>query len=331
VLAAKHHTSLVSILMPWDGTYYVSIATSGYPAHVDVHAASSIAFFPLFPLLGRAVAGASGVGAPWGLILVSWIGGAAASVFGCRLAVEHFGRERGRRAGLLLAVFPGSVVAGLTYADALGVAFAAGALLASSRRRHLIAGLAGAAATATLSLLVVPLLAATTWSAVRERRLRALLAPLLSLCGGGAYLAYLWARTGSPFTWSRVERAGWLVHPSLPWQPLTAFSSYPFSSSGSGVVTIASIVVAGLGLVALVGLRAPGEWLILSVVVLVAVTFDGGAWIAPRFLFDAFPLVLALGVATPRRAFPLVALVSLAGLLLLLAAYSPANRVFLNP
>ena len=317
--------------MPWDGSYYLAIATSGYPAHVDPNAASSIAFFPLFPILGRGLAAVTGISVVWGLVAVSLAGGAAAVVAGWRLAVAALGAERGFRAGVLLAVFPGSVVAGLLYADATAVALATAALLALWRGRAVLAGLLAALATATLSLLVLPLATATAFAAWRSRRWRSAAAPLLSLCGGGAYLLYLWIHTGSPLTWSRVEHAGWMVHPSLPWQGVTAFSVYPFSAPGSSAVTIASIAVAGLGLVGLAVVRAPGEWIIFSGVVLAAVTFDGGAWIAPRFLFDAFPLVLGLGAATPRRAFPLVAAISLAGLVLLLAAYSPANRVFLNP
>ena len=332
VLAGRHHLIVAQILVPWDGPYYLQIASSGYPSHVvNLSGASRIAFFPLFPLLARALAEATHLSLSFALVSVSWIGGAVATVAGSYIVAERFGAERGRRAGLFLAVFPGSVVAGLAYADSLAVAFAVTSLLALSRRRHLLAGVLGAAASASLSLLLLPLAAATSWAAFRSRQLRPLTTPLLSLGGGAAYLAYLWARTGSPLSWWRVEHAGWMVHLSLPWQRDTAFSAYPFGGAGSAAVTIASIALAAAGLFALVVLRAPGSWLVLSVAVLAAVTFDGGAWIAPRFLFDGFPLVLATGAVIPRRLFPFVALVALAALVLLLAAYTPPNRVFLNP
>ncbi len=331
VIAARNHSAVASVLMPWDGGFYLSIATIGYPARVVPLGASTIAFFPLFPILGRGLADATGLGIDWSLVVVSLASGAAVTVLGWRLAVSALGDERGLRSGALLAVFPGSVVAGLLYADALGVAFALAALLLATRGRYVVAGLLGALATASLSLLVVPLACALAWSALRTRRIRSFCAPAISLCGGGAYLVYLWIHTGSPFTWSRVERAGWLVHPSLPWQDLTAFSLYPFTTTGSAVLTASSIALAALGLFALFRVGAPGEWVVLAALVLAAVTFDGGAWIAPRFLFDGAPLVLAIGAATPRRAFPAVVVLSLAGLVFLLAAYSPVNRVFFSP
>ncbi len=332
VLAAQHHTGVVSILAPWDAGYYIGIAVSGYPSHVPIVAyqGSTVAFFPLFPLLGRCLAAITGMPIVWGLVSISWLGGAAAALGAVLLVAPRYGSRRAMQAGVLLAVFPGSVVAGIVYADSLAVAFAIGALAAMDRRRLVLAGLLGAAGTASLSLMLVPLCAALLAAALVARRLSGLLAPVLAASGAAAYLGYLWAHTGSPYTWSRVERAGWMVHLSLPWRGVTAFGAYAFSAPGVTVVTSASVAVALVGLVALAVLRAPLAWLSLSVIVIAAVTFDGGAWIAPRFVFDAFPLVLAVGIALPRRAFWPGAVLSMSVLVYMLQAYSPPNRQFLN-
>ena len=39
----------------WDGGWYLSVASDGYPDAVPAAAASSLAFFPVYPLLVRAV------------------------------------------------------------------------------------------------------------------------------------------------------------------------------------------------------------------------------------------------------------------------------------
>jgi len=337
VLASRHHTSVASILGPWDGPYYESVAASGYPSHIvigpNINSTPSalIAFFPLFPLLGHAVSWVTGLSLAWAMPAVTWTAGALAAVAAVPLVAPRYGVPRAVQAGVMLAVFPGSVVAGLVYADALAVAFAVLALLAADRRRFVVAGVLGAGATASLSLMLVPVVGALAACALVARRWRGLVAPMLAACGAGAYFLYLWIHTGSAFNWSRVEHAGWLVHLSLPWRGVTAFSAYPFSTLGSTVLTTGSIALALAGLVLLAVLRAPLSWVVMSVVVLAAVTFDGGAWIAPRFLFDAFPLVLAMGIALPKRAVVPVAVLSVVVLALLLAAYSPFNRVFFNP
>jgi hypothetical protein len=339
VLAAQHHSGVTSIFTTWDSGYYLAIASSGYPTHVVIAApgvinatpSALVAFFPGFPLLAKALSVVSGLPLTWGAVVLSWIAGAAGALTATALVAGRYGARAGVQAGVLLAVFPGSVVDGLIYADGVAVALAIGSLLAVERRRFLLAGLVGAGATASLSLFLVPLVAALALAALAARSWRGLVAPVLAACGGGAYLCWLWAVTGSPLTWTRVEHAGWMVHLSLPWSEGTAYSAYAFSASGVTLVSVASIAVAATGLVLLVMQRAPLAWLALSVLVIAGVTFDGGAWIAPRFVFDAFPLVLACGIALPRRALWPVALLSVVLLALMFAAYSPVNRVFLNP
>ncbi len=340
VLAARHHTGVLSSFTVWDSGYYLGIASFGYPTHVPIlppgkiNASPSayVAFFPGFPYLGKALAWVTGLPLAWAMVALTWLAGAVGALAATVLVARHYGARAGMQAGVLLAVFPGSVVDGLIYADGVAVAFALAALLAADRRRDVLAGLLGAGATATLSLMLVPLVLALSVAALVTRRWRGLVSAVLTACGAGAYLCWLWAVTGSPFTWSRVEHAGWMVHLSLPWSSGTAFDAYAFSAWGVTALTVGSIVVAAVGLVLLAVQRAPLPWIVLSVLVLAGVTFDGGAWLAPRFVFDAFPLVLACGIAVPRRALWPVAAISTVLLVLLLVAYNspPALRLFLN-
>lgn len=341
VLAGRHHTGVISTFTVWDSGYYLGVAALGYPSHVPIlkpgliNASPSayVAFFPGFPYLGKALAWVTGLPLPWAMVTLTWLAGAAGALCATALVARRYGPRAGMQAGVLLAVFPGSVVDGLIYADGVAVAFALAALLAADRRRDVLAGLLGAGATATLSLMLVPLVLALSAAALVTRRWRGLVSAALAACGAGAYLCWLWADSGSPFTWMRVERAGWMVHWSLPWSSGTAFDAYAFSAWGVTALTVGSIVVAAAGLVLLALLRAPAPWIVFSVLVLAGVTFDGGAWLAPRFVFDAFPLVLACGIALPRRALWPVAAASTVLLALLLVAYNspPTLRVFLNP
>lgn len=55
--------------MQWDGQWYLEIAAKG--CSYDPRRASRVAFFPLYPLLGKAVAAITGLETGWALVLVS--------------------------------------------------------------------------------------------------------------------------------------------------------------------------------------------------------------------------------------------------------------------
>ncbi len=331
------HTNLPipRVLAPWDGIYYISIAKSGYPIHTSPASvyAEPIAFFPFYPLVGRAFSSILSTHVTATLEVVAMVAGGIAAALATAIAAEYSDPKTATRAGILFALFPGSVISVMAYADSLAVMFCLAAFLFLIRKRYLAAGIAAGLATATLSLVVLPMLLFIVAYGLRNKSFKSLITLALCASGGGAYLLYLWISTGSPFTWSRVEAAHWLVRLSWPWEFGTAFSAYAFVFSGSYALTVASITVTALGLYALWRVKAPIEWFIFSVAVICAVTFDGGAWIAPRFLYDTPPIVMALGIWAGRKSmlFLPLCLISFFCLVGLLFAYSPANMVFLNP
>lgn len=331
------HTNLPipRVLAPWDGTYYIGILKSGYPIHVNPASVNSepIAFFPFYPLLGKAITVILSTHASITLEVVAMIAGGIASVFATLIAREYSDPATARRTGILFALFPGSVISVMAYADSLAVMFSVAAIFFLMRKRYIVAGIAAGLATATLSLMLLPLLLFILIYGIRNKSFKSLITLVLTGSGGGAYLLYLWISTGSLFTWSRVEADHWMVRLSWPWEFPTAFSAYAFTFQGSYVLTVASIVVTALGLYALWRMRAPIEWFIFSIAIIFAITFDGGAWIAPRFLYDTPPMIIALSMWGARKNiifFPLC-FISFCCLLGLLFAYSPGNMVFLNP
>jgi len=322
------------VLAPWDSTFYISIAKSGYPVHVAPSSVNSepIAFFPFYPLLGKAAAFVLRTHTSITLEVVSMLAGALSAAMATAVAKHYSDIKTARRTGVFFALFPGSVISVLAYADALAVMLCLATFLLLIHKRYILAGLAAALATATLSLIVLPLLLFIIVYSIRNKSYKSLITLFLSATGGGAYLLYLWIATGSLFTWSQVEHDHWLVHLSLPWDFGTAFSAYAFTYNGSYVLTVLSIAVTALGLYALWKMHAPLEWVVFSLVVICAVTFDGGAWIAPRFIYDTPPMVIALGILSSKKVFFIpVCIICFLCLIGLLFAYTPGNIVFVNP
>src|SRR3954454_9970624 len=160
--------ALAAPLARWDSVWYLAIANDGYPADDPRRAA----FFPLYPLLVRAVNAVVREPIVAGA-LVSLACFAAALVLLHRLTALELGAPAARAAVWALALFPASVFFSAVYSEALYLMLSVGCLYAARTGRWAWAGAAGALGAATRSagvLLVVPLL--VLWLARGERRPR---------------------------------------------------------------------------------------------------------------------------------------------------------------
>jgi len=214
------------IFAAWDSGWYWHIASRGYFFSPDTQ--SSIAFFPLYPMLMRAVAAPFGGGdsAIWVAgIVISLTAYALALIALHRLTERIFGsREIARRTILYLAVFPWSLFMTRVYAESV---FLLTSVLAVSRACDARWGRAGVwGALATLArpngiLIAIPLalLAGRGRPGMRELASRfAVLTPIPAALAG--YSAFVYTLTGDPLGWMSAQ-AHWgysLGHP--PWQQL---------------------------------------------------------------------------------------------------------------
>ncbi len=195
----------------WDAGWYQGIATDGY--HFSASQQSSVAFFPVYPMLIRAatVLGADPFLAGIALTLVF---GVAAAVLFADWARGRAGSEAARAAtwGLLLWPFA-FFLYGAVYSDALFLALIVGAFGCLERGKVRTATLLGALAAATRPVapaVVVGLLVRKL--ELRRRagepiRLRDF-TPALSAGGLLAYMALLTVRFGDPFAFLHTQ-AGW--------------------------------------------------------------------------------------------------------------------------
>jgi Mannosyltransferase (PIG-V) len=181
LLAPKYSTTSVGVsglLLSWDrwdALWYTSIAAYGYTAP------DATAFFPLYPLLIRAVT----VNGQWyyaaGLVLsnLAFLG---AMVLLRVLVAAEWSESVARRAVLYLTVFPTALYTFAPYNESLFLLFTVGTFLALRGRRWALAGALGGLAVLTRSagiLLVIPF----AWEWWQWRR--------------GADLAADWGKPGS--------------------------------------------------------------------------------------------------------------------------------------
>ncbi len=304
----------------WDGRYYLRVAAQGYPTSVP-HSTSDIAFFPLYPLLVRAAAAATGRDVAVAAVVVSLFTGAAACVAVGALVRDEAGAEAGVRAGWLMAFAPGAMFLSAAYAEGLALALCAGVLVMLGRGRWLAAGLLGGLATAASSL-ALPIVAAAVFAAWRARTGRAWVAPVLSCAGVGSYFVYLWVHTGTPFAWFDAQRLGWAQHFSLG-------ATWHWLALGSGITVVetVSIGLAVFGLWALAQARAPGTWWVYTIVLAGTILFRSASWMTPRLVLSLFPLAAALAMALRPERFRVVLVGSGVLMVVVLVAYTTPSLV----
>jgi len=210
----------------WDSGWYFDIAQRGY--YWNENGQSSLAFFPLYPLLMRAVAWPFGGGDR-----ALWIAGIALA-YACLflgLTVLHRltettvgGREAARRTVLYVAVFPFAYFFTQVYTESLFLLTSVSAVAAAVASRWGWAGIFGALAALTRPngiLIAVPLgllaLAGRPRPAELVRRLAALtLVPL----GFAAFCGFAYRLSGDPLGWLRAQAQWGYSVGNQPWVEL---------------------------------------------------------------------------------------------------------------
>lgn len=315
-----------------DGGWYRKVVDMGYsataatPATADDPSVLAGAFFPLFPMLAR-IATWFGLSTEAALVLVATVAGAVSCVVVWTLVARISGRRAADRAVVAFAVFPGAVTLSMVYAEPVMLVCAGASLTALVDGRWTAAGLWGALASAARpnGLAVAAACAWAAWVAVRRGDARAVVAPLLAPLGFVAHLSYLWLRTGEPDAWLRIQRLGWGEQIDGGVRTLERIgATFAGGAHPQSVLHTLTLLVVVLGAVAVWRWRPPAPLVVYSVVVLgLALGSQLGA--RPRFLWTAFPFVVAMGVVTDGLAHRLLLVVFGGGLATLAVVYIVAS------
>lgn len=322
----SHLSPLSKAFRPWDSGFYVGIAAHGYDfTYVTQHGPerqNNTAFFPGYPLLVRAS------GDLFGWASLTMRGAAWAVNAGCGLAamlviaavVRHWYAEPvAVRTAQAVALFPGSAVFVLAYAEGLFLLLAAACVLAITRRQWWWAGLAALAAGGVRAngLYLSALLAVVAVHAIWTRRnWLSLVAPLLAPLGFLGYQAYLWHATGRRDEWFAVEHYGWRQRNDFGAETLRILTGAHPMHSGLLVLQLFGIgcflLVCVLAVVRRV--KLPGLLLGYTAAMILPLLLASRLGLRPRFLLTAFPLMLVVAQALRGYAFAAYCVLSVVGL-----------------
>ena len=228
---------LLAVWGRWDAVHYLNIATRGYQG-------TEMAFFPLFPMMIRALGVLVGNHLIAGLLISN-----ACFFFGLlflyKLLEREFDRTVARRAIFYISIFPSAVFFSAVYTESLFFMLTVAAFFYLRRQRWLLAGIFGFFAALTRVegvLLVVPF--ALEWFSVYRSNLvlgvRSLLSMAFIPCGLFVYMAYLWVVTGDPLYFSHVQ-THWNRHLSPPW--VSVYNSFVTIAHAHAGNTVANQVL----------------------------------------------------------------------------------------
>jgi hypothetical protein len=327
------HHNFLNEMANWDGLWYRQLTNQGYLNHVS-YDQTTLGFFPLFslaiwpvehvisPLLGSHPIWWSATIAG---VAISSAGGLVATILVHRLADGWWGRETARRATILFVVFPGSVVFSMVYSEGLLLPLVAGCIYALERRRWVLAGILAGFGTAVqpvgLALVPICLISAILelrrcgWQ-IRAAR-RSFLAPLLSVTGVGAFMAFLWAWTGNPLATYLAQHHGWseTTTPLSLWHVATKLAGeISFSHFNQPTINL-NLIVGLIGAVILVMLLvlvyfSRREMSLEAILWTAAISFlaftSSNVPPNPRMLITAFPALMAVARYARGRWFRVI-------------------------
>lgn len=207
-----------------DSQWYLTIVQDGYHYFGAGHR-SAVAFFPVYPILIKALHGLTGIDLDLSTMIVSNLAFLGAMVFLHKLCARAYGEATARRATFYMAIFPTAFFTFAPYSESLFLLFSIASLYYMRGRRWWLAGIFGglAAATRVLGFLLV---LAFAWDYLHSRRFRLRSIRLDALAGAlipgglGAYMLYLYGLTGDPMAFVK-SAAGWNRAATWPWQVLT--------------------------------------------------------------------------------------------------------------
>lgn len=292
----------------WDTGFYLSIVNEGY-RYTGVRF-PSVAFFPLLPILMRALQPITGNALTAGVLLAN-LGLLASAVFLYRLAALSFSEDTAERSVWYMLIFPVSFFGSAIYTESLFLLAGIAALYFARQHRWWAAGLCGILASLTrlLGVLVGVMLLVEWLQQVVQRRGEAqpvrwtgLAAAVLSPAGLLAYMLYLQRTFGEPLAfirasaaWDRVPRspfatiAGLLTPPEQGWGQAISAGALPLDN---WVDLSFVLFFLALGLVLLFQRR----WSEAAFVILgAAIPFSSGLLMSQRrYMWALFPAFILL-------------------------------------
>lgn len=303
----------------WDGNWYRTIVTSGYEFALDGKQ-HNIAFFPLFPLITRAV---MSLGLPFEVAgtLVNNLAFLGAMFLVYIWVKELHGIVAARWTTAVLAWCPFSIFGTITYTEGLFLLLSTASLRAFDKGQHIWAAVWGAMATATRAngIVLIPTFLIEAWR--KRRGAIAYIAAIATSAGLLLFSLYCAIRFGDPLAFVHAQR-GWQAQTGFNlqvWWELFTQDLLARRGLSTAIVALIKIVTVFGGGYLLWRLRFRLSPMIVTYgFCSLALIFSSGAIKSvERFIYGTVSIAIALGILLERHQRSGYVVLSLFALLLI--------------
>jgi len=303
------YETITEVLTSWDGRWYLELVRRGYPDSIppDItyeQLEARAAFFPVYPWSVRALDAVLPGGDTVAALGLNFVLGAIAVVLVGLIARRLYSVSVAARAMTLFAIFPGSFVLSFAYSEATLIVLAAACLLFLVDERWILAGVTAAVATGARpnGIALVAACAVASFIAIRTSRdWRSLVAPILAPIGFIGFQWFVDRTTGERGAWFRVQSEAWSEGTSFGLTAFTNTAQFITNPLGSPTDALTALSVVALIAMAYCAWRIRLPWIlsVYSAAVIVLMLIPETVTARPRFLFTAFPLIIAVAAWWP--------------------------------
>ena len=214
-------TSWYHYLLRWDSTFYATIVNEGYKYDGNDLVGQPVIFYPLYPLIAKALTIFPGIDGLLALLVVANVAAVLSVLLLFKYVRQYYGDEVAFSTIAFLSFFPTSVFLSAGYTESLTLLLILCFFLFLKREQYILAAVFAGLASATRSTGLV-LLPVIIWEllckfAGDHRRFfsYALFCSILATSGLWLYMFYLWSAFDSPFAFvtnTAAWKQGGIVH-----------------------------------------------------------------------------------------------------------------------
>jgi hypothetical protein len=207
-------TSWYHYLLRWDSAWYATIVNEGYKYNGNDLVEQPVVFYPLYPLIAKALTILLGIDGLLALLVVANV----AAILSVVLLFKYVRQDHGDEIALLtiafFSFFPTSLFLSAGYTESLALLLILCCFILLKREQFILAAAFAGLASATRStgLVLLPVIIWELWCkfAADYRRFfsYALFCSILATSGLWLYMFYLWSAFDSPFAFA-TNQAAW--------------------------------------------------------------------------------------------------------------------------
>lgn len=310
VILQNEYPAFLKLWYTWDSHHYVNVAKDWYMSSTLRQRHLLIVFFPLYPLLIKAVSFFVGSYVLSGLI-ISNLAFAGAVVYMYKLARLDYGEDDSWRALVYLAIFPTAYFLHAIYTESLFLFLTIASFYYARRSNWVFSGAFGllAAATRITGIVLIPALI-VEYLAQRDYKIREMKKDVLWIglivLGFLFYLGINYMTFGDPFKFLEIQKEHWSKKLDWPFNGFllaynTILSREPEIAMLSGWFEIFFMFL-GLALSIFAFLKVRISYGVLALLSWLIMTSTWWWQSIPRYVLVIFPIFLSLSILGRNRA-----------------------------